>query len=275
MKGPDLKDHPLLVAAKNSVNTEDVLELLELQEIEHVASYVLTESGKLCVQEKKAHWLFQSAMFSKASTSRIQSFGGCNYSNSLIRMINSLRLELMDEAAILLNDDTLIRASPLFIRCSSQPTLLQIFLVKDSCVGSLWSAEQARKVLGSDTVPPDAAMKDSVAELVKEAGRCIISMDLEEAKSHPGWRSCDLQSFRLLETFIDELRSGEMKSEMILLPAEQGVKIEKLLRIQALFNASSSLKEISVAKWFPMLWDDASWWFEKGKIKKLIELKKN
>jgi hypothetical protein len=43
-------------------------------------------------------------------------------------MMNSLRLELMDEAGLVLTEENLIRCSPLHIDAGSQPTLLQVFV---------------------------------------------------------------------------------------------------------------------------------------------------
>lgn len=266
--------HPLLMAAKDCCSVKrinrELFELLDLQEIEHVACYVVTESGKLLVQEKKFN-----AIFGKVPP-RWQSFGGCNFRNSVLRMLNSLRLELADESAILLTNETLLRSSPLLIRCSSQPTLLQVFLVKDRVVNSAWSAERARSALGSEVVPAEAGLSGNVRDSVRKAGDCVIAVTMEEARSYSHWRSCDLESFNMLQGVIAELQAGPMKPDLLLLPRREERSpvdtdtMEKLKRIRDLFNSMTQLRDFSVSPWVPMLWSEASFWFQQEKIKRFL-----
>jgi hypothetical protein len=120
-----------------------------------VACYVITDAGHMLVQKK------QPSLFS--SKTHVQSFGGCNYPNHVARMMNSLRLELMDECGLLLSENNLIRSSQMIVSPEGNgATLLQVLLVKDEAVNNCWSAEEARRVLGEQEVPPEAGANQNV-----------------------------------------------------------------------------------------------------------------
>jgi len=104
-----------------------------LHVVHHAAMYVVTTGGKLVVRVKKKRKQAESWT----------AFGGCDYPNGVLRMLNSLRLELMDEAALNLKRCNVVSFSPLCIRGD---TLLQVVLVSQSWVeqAGLWCPESVR-----------------------------------------------------------------------------------------------------------------------------------
>jgi hypothetical protein len=143
--------------------------------VHHVAMYVMTENGDLILQISR-------------SKGTVQAFGGCNYPNNVLRMLNSLRLELMDECGLLLNEENMAGLSPLYAVqiAPDKAVLIQIALVRDAacravpCSGAgatpvapksskltslgivnfadcslLWSPEKARSCFGPTRVPND------------------------------------------------------------------------------------------------------------------------
>lgn len=232
--------------------------LFEIQVIHHVACYVITDAGNLLVQKKKSNSLLSSQFI-------IQSFGGCNYPNHVVRMMNSLRLELMDECGLILKEDNLIRSSPLII-IPYGATLLQVFMVKDEKVNHCWSAEQARKIMGNERVPPEAGGNE-VDEEVRMIGNCIHKIPLSEVKTSGKWRNCDLESFNHLESTINRLLEGEMESDELVL-VENTWRSEdvwnKLLKLKLTFDSPEleEFRKMTRLPWHPILWNDASRLFE-------------
>jgi len=105
----------------------------QLHVVKHVAVYVVTTDWKLVVRVKKK----------KKQAESLTAFGGCDHPTSVLRMLNSLRLELMDEAALILKHRNVVSFSPLCIRGD---TLLQVVLVPQSWVeqAALWCPESVR-----------------------------------------------------------------------------------------------------------------------------------
>lgn len=102
-----------------------------LQCINHVAAYILTDKGNIILQNFGAVW---------------QALGGYNSPHSLPYMINAMRLEMLDEGNVVVTNDNLIRASPLYVRPLSRTNaLLQVFLLKEGpWTTAIRSQERAR-----------------------------------------------------------------------------------------------------------------------------------
>ena len=107
--------------------------------IHHVAAYVIIRSGS------SSSYKFKLLLRKNHGTDTYDSFGGYKDKDNLVYKINALRLELFDEGNIIITDDNLISASNLFIRKmgNGNYTLLQIFVLKDSDKGKLFSWENA------------------------------------------------------------------------------------------------------------------------------------
>ena len=110
-------------------------ELLLLRIVRHAAVYVVTTGrmGVIRVLKKKKPARSWTA------------FGGCNYADNVLVRLNSLRLELMDEAALNLLRENVVSFSPLCIRGD---TLLQVVLVSQKWVdqAALWCPESVRSI---------------------------------------------------------------------------------------------------------------------------------
>ena len=276
--------HPLLALVVDCGSLDEDLfdEISSLRLIKHVACYVVIERGELLVQRKAVNPV--ARLFGSCST-RIQSFGGCDFPNSIYRMINSLRLELLDEAGLVLSNQNLVRASNLHLICNSDDdvTLVQVLLVKDDVVPLLWSAEVARKNLGTDLVPPEAGSLqfDAIPPLVRQAGQCIETLSLAEPIGKSGWRTCDFESLLQLQDVIASLRNGECKDALELVVPHSAVsklRLKQLERLREIFNSNlfSPLRAFSMQPWMPMLWTEAKSQLEDEKfIKKLIVAKKS
>ena len=105
----------------------------QLHVVKHAAVYVVTTGrmGVIRVLKKKKQAQSWTA------------FGGCNYADNVLVRLNSLRLELMDEAALNLKCRNVVSFSPLCIRGD---TLLQVVLVSQSWFdqAELWCPESVR-----------------------------------------------------------------------------------------------------------------------------------
>jgi hypothetical protein len=222
-----------------------------------VACYIITDTGNILLQQ------FSPSLLSPVT--RIQTFGGCDYPNHLARMMNSLRLELMDECGLVLREKNMIRCSPLIVLPDGkqQTTLLQVLLVRDEAVSECWSAETARRVLGEQRVPPEAGGSENVDEEVRKRGRSVHKVPLSEARSLGKWRECDLNSFGLLEKIISELREGEMKADELVLLDSPGTPEEEwkqLVKLKNIFEmpVMAEFRRVARVPWYPILWNDAS-----------------
>ncbi len=256
--------HPLLQNLQ-VCDKDDLEELVALDALWHVACYVVTDEGRLIVQSRKAIW---ASVFGLSQDQRpnVQSFGGCNFPNSLVRMTNSLRLELMDECGLVLTPENLVRSSPLILYPGEpQSVLLQVFLVREAAVpiDSLWSAEQARKSLGTATVPEDAGMWAIVPPEIRKMGACVKMIDFDSAKDAGRWRRCDLESLVSLDPLIARLRSEAFESsDVVLMAAKPGTPENVWRRLQALkrlVNSASfdAFRALTMQPWAPLLWSEA------------------
>eukprot|EP00040_Diaphanoeca_grandis_P013192 m.66758 g.66758 ORF g.66758 m.66758 type:complete len:374 (-) comp23721_c0_seq1:78-1199(-) len=279
---PASPTHALVTAMTNELlsNETQLCDLMAISTIHHVATYVVTSQGNVLLQRsrKNTH----------------QSLGGCNYPNSLPRMMNSIRLELMDEGSVVLTNDNLIRISPLYALTTTysrkpKVVLLQVALVKHESMSDLWSAEKARSRLGEYQVPPQAGIQAS--EKVKAAGRFVHHVPLTDCvEGTLKWRECDWDSFVALRNtgVFDRIQDMETPytdgNKLVLLdpppkglnhhhnfmnlalvqkyftPSEESKSTLKanLENMQSLFNHDTmrALREVSVTPWTPILWRD-------------------
>ena len=93
------------------------------------------------------------------TTGSITAFGGCRHPNNVLRMLNSLRLELVDEASVILKHTNMAACSPL---CILDNALLQVVLVPQSWVdqAALWCPESVREQHGD--LPQDIGKVDTL-----------------------------------------------------------------------------------------------------------------
>jgi len=121
--------------------------------LHHVAMYVVTTAGQALVRRKRKS--------QKRKSGSITAFGGCSHPNNVLRMLNSLRLELMDEASMILKHTNMAACSPL---CILDDVLLQVVLVSQSWVdqAALWCPESVREKHGD--LPQDIGEVDVLPE---------------------------------------------------------------------------------------------------------------
>ena len=225
--------------------------------LKHVATYVVTDQNELVVQRK---------------SSGKQVLGGCNFANSVIRMMNSLRLESMDEGAVVLTEGTVLRISPLFATVQGgEAVLLQVVLLKSEGAAGLWSPEKARsrlgkKIFGTRLVPENAGLRRNPAWWMKGAGNCVETISLADAVNPQGWRPCDWQSFITLneagvfQRILDQHTPYPSMDELVILGGASSSLLSGLEDMQAHYNHPSmhALRQLSLQPWAPILWRDAS-----------------
>jgi len=135
----EMRLHPLysccatIMASSEGQEALEELMLPHLRIVKHVAVYVVTTEGQVVVRRKK-----------KKQANSLTAFGGCERPHSVLRMLNSLRLELMDEASMILKYSNMAACSPL---CIMGNALLQVVLVPQSWVdqAALWCPESVRE----------------------------------------------------------------------------------------------------------------------------------
>lgn len=188
-------------------------------------------------------------------------------------MINSLRLELMDESSILLGPNNLIRMSPLYLYpiSTTQSVLLQVILVRSATTTDLWCPEKARAKRRG--VPLDAVLTGSATEEMKQAGRIIERISLSKIGNDGSkWRKCDWDSFSALRRLgvIDQLMSHAGNDAFSTPdPAENKMTvITQKFSAKSAFDLAHCVNQPSpsmeafrmrtVEPWAPILWDDAN-----------------
>ena len=104
-----------------------------LEVVRHAVVYVVTTDGYGVIRVVKK----------KKQVASWTAFGGGDYPNGALRRLNTLRLELMDEAALNLKCRNVVSFSPLCIRGD---TLLQVVLVSHEWFdqAELWCPESVR-----------------------------------------------------------------------------------------------------------------------------------
>ena len=102
----------------------------------HVATYVvvLSKAALLCNVVPKTK---------KKKQEERAAFGGCSSANNLFRMINSLRLELMDEAALLILEGD--KDAYFHDLCVVEESLVQVLVLKDLPATGVFCPEKARQ----------------------------------------------------------------------------------------------------------------------------------
>ena len=224
----------------------------------HVGVFVVTTAGRLLVQRIKKG---------------VQAFGGCNYDNSILRMMNSLRLELMDECSLTFGSPGFVRASPLMLLCTAKDcTLLQVLLWDDATIAILkdrvlWSAEHSRKFFQKNTVPHGWCNIDEIPQAVHYAGqKCLEFRHLNQAESwRTHFRKCDWIALQAVQPWIAALQQGPVDDAIQLLVAsgtdvaekKTAARLDALRHLQNSFNALPRLRSLSVGHWDPLLWKQA------------------
>jgi len=117
-------------------------------------------------QQSQAHQQGQAQQQGQAEQERT-TFGWCNYANHLPRMMNSLRLELMDESALL----TLEGEKDAYYHhvCVVGECLVQVLVLKELPATGAFCSEKAREIkkkrcLCRRTCPPLPLIVQSVRE---------------------------------------------------------------------------------------------------------------
>ena len=87
-------------------------------------------------QVKEPHPLLRTVNNADLAKPRVQAFGGCDFPNHVARMLNSLRLELMDEAGLVLSSENCARCSPLILL--PLETGRQVVVVRGVDEAQLW-----------------------------------------------------------------------------------------------------------------------------------------
>ena len=154
----EMRLHPLysccatIMASSEGREALEELMLPHLHIVKHVAVYVVTTGrmGVIRVLKKKKQARSWTA------------FGGCNYLDNVLLRLNSLRLELIDEAALNLKRCNVVSFSPLCIRGD---TLLQVVLVSQKWVdqAALWCPESVRSIHAD--LPHDSGTRSLPAHL--------------------------------------------------------------------------------------------------------------
>lgn len=259
MPSPQIEEshHPLVRAILSS-DPKKIARLFQADLICHVGVFVVTDKGRILLQK------------CSPSGDLYQSFGGCNYPRNVLRMMNSLRLELMDEASLLYSQEQgFLRSSPLIL---SGSTLLQVLLYDDevlSCV-PLWSPEKARKYFSSKVVPHGCTERSLIPDPVYQAGAYVFLFDLQKALGKM-WRSCDRTAFDSVFHIVEQLCEGSphLSDAMIVLPPLPGDRTGgygRLTDIASNFNACPLLRQASTSCWNPILWKRASELFEDDSL---------
>ena len=106
--------------------------------------YVITTRGNILYQLIPRR--------SKHKKGRMQSFGGANWNKNFLFMFNKMRMELLDESSIGLDEDVPFVASPIYVMVNhtdyheGMPGLVQVFMVDDAWMKEqpFWSSEWSR-----------------------------------------------------------------------------------------------------------------------------------
>ena len=255
--------HPLSVAL-SSIETNSLLKQLyppknklKLWNYDgalcHVATYVLTDTNKLIVN--------RSGMKLSA---KIKTAGGCNYPNGVPRMVNSLRLELMDEFGLILTPENMLRISPLYILNGprNRSTLLQVVLVREDKLGLLWNPERARSLAKrKKDVPSD--IEKATPEIINLGSGTVKKVSLNDVMhSKDSWRRCDWTSLTALDSagVFSSLLSNETVDNKVLIITSQSHPTTPLMNnlVEVLNSTSMSpLRDVAMLPWKPIMWADA------------------
>ena len=159
----------------------------------HCAQYYITDEGDMVAQKRG----------SRQKT--LRAFGGCNWRSSVVRMINSLRLEAMDEGSIILSHDNFISASPLYLlplQDGGGAVLLQVVKIKSEWLRrtTLWCPEAARSK--HPGLPVHAGVAAAVQAGVVQDFASPIQVFPMDTALQKSWRHADLLSLQALQPVL-------------------------------------------------------------------------
>ena len=220
----------------------------------HVATYMITIDGRVVVQKK-------SVKRNRRRVPKYQAFGGCNNPSNIFRMINSLRLELMDESSFVAQDDQNVVFSPL---CVWQDVLVQVLLVDSEKLPSfrLWSPESVRSHGIYVNHDPSIASAQLGRDIKRSVEIAPVSIDHMRGLGYADWREADGLCFDALTDVMNNmLRGMDYDDDVILLGEETVSPFAAIRGFLPSFNKSPLLKGLRRRTrecWRPMLWQEAT-----------------
>ena len=236
-----LSDNAFLMSLFRLVNTpegaEKVRELMEpaLRVIKHVAIYAVCSNGNLLLQK-----VFQKTAGSGKRSRKVetyQAFGGCQAANNVLRMVNSLRLELMDESSLVPEPSWNSTFSPLFLKGDA---LLQ-FVVMDPAfadVSRLWIPESVREHMHVD-MDAEVGLAQLTREDFSKARAQLVHQSIGSMAGYlfPFWRDCDGASFAALRPWIEQVLSGTaLDDDVILLDGSSETSLTGKLAVRRILS---------------------------------------
>ena len=255
--------HPLLRSMYEMfiASPRGLKSLFTIVTLEHVATYVvvLENDTLLCNVLPKT----------KKKQEERATFGGCNHANNLPRMINSLRLELMDEAAlVILEGDEDAYFHDL---CVVGDCLVQVVVLKELPATGLFCPEKARQndefcKMMDNLHEARTAQPTLVAAAAKEFAvtECpLVDVKPEERK----FRECDWITWTALEsgghianamqaaqTYFDTGVHQQGQAQLFCHEPGPFVRCrDELMRLPGFV----ALLEAAKSPWSPLLWSEA------------------
>lgn len=175
--------HPLVAALAAALRSRDSAEALArlwdrgLRAAAHAAAYAVTRSGRLLVVESRRGLL--------------TAFGGCNCPNAAPRLLNSARLEMMDEGSLVASGPYFVAASPpVFVAATA--AIVQVFLFEDAVVEAFGPPPAVSKAASAARAAKASA--DSKAAAGGAEPAAVTSDANAEAAAHTDVRPTSLFS---------------------------------------------------------------------------------
>jgi len=234
-------NHPLLQIFNKHYNQNYIKKLFNYKLFNHVVMYIVTNKNNIFLQ--------------KNDNNEYQTFGGCNFPNNIFRMINSLRLELMDESSILLSNDIVINISSLFIidKC-----LIQVVYVKDDLY-NLWNPEKAREKLGIIKVPDNIVLNKHNITKISLSGNNIYKLSFNDIYKIK-WRNCDFYSLQILikNNILININNLKFSNKKFFL-SNNNIN-NNIIDFLYIYNylLDDEIRNIALKNWYPILWTTAS-----------------
>ncbi len=271
--------HPLLAAlhGQRRESLEALHWLMTTKAFNHVATYVV------CVSEDCL--LVNVTPKSRKKSETRQVFGGCNAAQCLPRMINSLRLELMDEASLIFPEKTLEQsaaASSASVQGHAQHSapreevffsdlyvmetcLVQIVVLPCMPEVVLFSAEKARWSL--DLLQDLQQARKVQPELVERAARHRVTQwPLDRVRSEMWkFRDVDRQTFQVLEQNNLIATNMHLACEHFASPQQQGHAqlqflvgtVEQREYVRLVNQIAGRVLSAARDRWSPLMWQEA------------------
>ena len=163
--------------------------------IKHVATYVIDKRDNTILLYKKT---------AGKKKGEHTTCGGCDYESNIIQRINSLRLEMMDEMAMIPRQAVF---SPLVL---NGDVLLQVVLMDGVDETKCWSVEAARDSLHDVHLQdPDNVQPSSLRRARQASTGEWVRVSLKERVcDHLKWRTEDFKSFRVLKKLVHTMMEG-------------------------------------------------------------------